>query len=130
MKYVVSLVIFIMASFSFAHSPLTSMVPQDGSSLIKAPSQLELVFKSPAKLIKVKMIRLSGNSNISVFESLFADYEGDEITLDGDFLMKVTEEHIIGLPPLKNGPYIVIWRALGVDGHVIKGNFSFKVISG
>lgn len=119
-----------MASLSLAHSPLTSMTPQDGSLLSKAPSQLELAFKSPAKLIKVEMIRLSGNSNISVFESLFADYEGDEIILDGDFLMKVTEEHVIGLPPLKNGHYLVMWRALGADGHVIKGNFSFKLISG
>ena len=76
------------------------------------------------------MIRLSGSSSVSVFESLFADYEGDEIPLDGDFLMKVTEEHVISLPPLKNGHYVVIWRALGADGHVIKGNFSFKVISG
>ena len=130
MKYLISFAIFMMASFSLAHSPLTSMAPQDGSSLTKAPSQLELVFKSPAKLIKFEMIRLSGDSNISVLESLFADYEGDDITLDGDFLMKVTEEHVIALPPLKNGHYLVIWRALGVDGHVIKGNFSFKVISG
>ncbi|MFQ5536004.1 MAG: copper resistance protein CopC [Gemmatimonadota bacterium] len=32
--------------------------------------------------------------------------------------------------PLTPGDYMVGWRAMGDDGHVVKGMFSFKVVSG
>ena len=44
---------------ALAHSPLESSFPSDGEKLDTAPPEIILVFKSPAKLIKVDMKKLS-----------------------------------------------------------------------
>lgn len=126
-KHCLILLLFMLPVSASAHSPLVSLSPQDGASLDQTPSQIEMVFKSPAKLIKVDMLKLTASNNDSLFGSLFGGSEGDEISLQEDFLMKVAEKHIIALPSLISGNYSVSWRAMGQDGHLIKGDFSFAV---
>ena len=126
-KHCLILLLFMLPVSASAHSPLVSLSPQDGASLDQTPSQIEMVFKSPAKLIKVDMLKLTASNNDSLFGSLFGGSEGDEISLQEDFLMKVAEKHIIVLPSLISGNYSVSWRAMGQDGHLIKGDFSFAV---
>ena len=128
-KHCLILLLFMLPVSASAHSPLVSLSPQDGASLDQTPSQIEMVFKSPAKLIKVDMLKLTASNNDSLFGSLFGGSEGDEISLQEDFLMKVAEKHIIVLPSLISGNYSVSWRAMGQDGHLIKGDFSFAVTS-
>jgi methionine-rich copper-binding protein CopC len=125
--FVFLLLMLMLPISASAHSPLASLSPEDGASLDQTPPQIEMVFKSPAKLIKVEMLKLNANSNGSLLGSLFGGSEGDEVSLGKDFLMKVAETHAIALPQLTIGNYAVAWRAMGEDGHVIKGDFSFKV---
>lgn len=121
---------FILTPFiASAHSPLTSLSPEDGAVLQKAPAEIKIVFKLPTKLIKVNILKITTDSNGSILRSLFVKSEGDEVSLNGDFLMKVAEKHVIALPILQSGDYSVEWRAIGGDGHVIKGNFSFQVMA-
>ena len=112
---------------ALAHSPLVSLLPQDGAYLTEAPSKIEMVFKSQTKIIKVKMHKTTANSPRSLFEDLFSGSDGEERPLDNDFLMRVAKKHVILLPLLKSGNYSVSWRAMGDDGHVIKGVFSFEL---
>ena len=41
--------------------------------------------------------------------------------------METSETHVIPLPEIASGGYQVKWRAMGEDGHVIKGDFVFTV---
>ena len=41
--------------------------------------------------------------------------------------MNIGERHMIPLPSLESGSYSLAWRAMGEDGHVIKGDLTFKI---
>lgn len=126
-KHFLIFLLIILPVSASAHSPLASLSPQDGASLDQTPSQIKMVFKSPVKLIKVELLKLTAISNESLLGILFSGGEGSEISLRDDFLMKVAEEHVIKVPSLISGDYSVAWRAMGQDGHLIKGDFSFTV---
>ena len=37
------------------------------------------------------------------------------------------ESHVVKLPKISTGSYEVRWRAMGEDGHVLKGTLNFEV---
>ena len=113
---------------ALAHSPLDSSFPKDGEKLDKAPPEIIMVFKSPAKLIKVDMKKLSTKKRKTLLGKLFGSDDSEIVLLDTSFLLKLEERHEISLPSLKMGEYRVFWRALAEDGHVIKGEFTFTVV--
>ena len=120
-------ILLIFPLTALAHSPLDSSFPSDGEKLDTAPPEIILVFKSPAKLIKVDMKKLSAKKRKTLLGKLFGSDDGEIVLLDTSFLLKLEERHEISLPSLKMGEYRVFWRALAEDGHVIKGDFSFTV---
>lgn len=54
-----------------AHSPLASSLPQNGEMLDVPPTEIVMVFKLPAKLIKVNLKKSSDKQEKSLFEGLF-----------------------------------------------------------
>jgi methionine-rich copper-binding protein CopC len=126
----ISLIIFLvfLPLAASAHSPLATLSPKDGSVLEQAPTEVKMVFKSLVKLIKLEMQKLSSDERSSLFGGLFISHKGKSIALDTHFLMKKSKQYLIGLPALDAGDYFIKWRALGEDGHVIKGEFRFKVL--
>ena len=123
------IIFFILVPFSaFAHSPLAILSPKDGAVLEQAPTKVEMVFKSVVKLIKLEDHKLNSEECSSLLGCLFISNKGKNVTLDKDVLMQESKQHLINLPPVNAGNYIVEWRALGEDGHVIKGKFRFKVL--
>ena len=119
--------LLILPFTAIAHSPLASSFPKDGEKLDMAPPEILLVFKSPAKLIKVDMEKLSDKKRKSLLGKLFGSDDSEPVLLDTSFLLKLKERHVISLPSLEMGDYMVFWRALAEDGHVIKGEFTFTV---
>ena len=111
-----------------AHSPLATLSPKDGAVLEQAPAEVEMVFKSHVKLIKLEMKKLNSEECSSLLGCLFSSSKGINVTLNKHVLMKESKQYRIGLPSLDAGDYIIKWRALGEDGHVIKGEFRFKVL--
>ena len=95
-----------------AHSPLTSVTPADGAQLLTAPQTIEMRFRDPSRLIR---FALAGNG------------DGAKVALGDDHLMVEAADHTVTLPPLASGRYIASWRAMGEDGHVIKGRFSYTI---
>ena len=123
------IIFFVLLPFAaFAHSPLATLYPKDGAVLVQAPAEVKMVFKSLVKLIKLEMQKLNSEECGSLLGCLFTSNKSRNITLDKHFLMTKSKQYIIGLPSLDAGNYIVKWRALGEDGHVIKGEFKFKVL--
>ena len=110
-----------------AHSPFSSSFPKNGEALDVPPHEIVLNFKSPAKLIKVKLIKSTTNHGNSLLGGLFEGDDGEPVPLGESFLMSMNKRQIIPMPSLGEGDYVLSWRAIGEDGHVIKGELTFKV---
>jgi methionine-rich copper-binding protein CopC len=94
-----------------AHSALTSSSPADGTVVAAAPAEIEMMFRSVAQLIR---FRLTGA-------------DGNDVTLGEDHLMVKARRHQVELPPIGTGDFTARWRAMSEDGHLLKGDFSFRV---
>ena len=110
-----------------AHSPLSSSSPQDGETLDAPPIEIVMDFKSPAKLIKVELKKSNNKQGNSFLGGLFGGDDGEPVPLGESFLMSMNKRQIIPMPSLGAGDYLLSWRAMGEDGHVIKGELTFKV---
>ena len=109
-----------------AHSPLSSSSPQDGETLDAPPIEIVMDFKSPAKLINVELKKSNKKQGNSFLGGLFGGDDGEPVPLGESFLMSMNKRQIIPMPSLGAGDYLLSWRAIGEDGHVIKGELTFK----
>ena len=128
MPKVISILLCLLFPISaLAHSPFSNVSPGDEAKLEDAPTEISMVFKSPAKLIKLELPKEQASAKKSLLGSLFANDGGEVVPLPKAVLMETSETHVIPLPEITSGNYHVKWRAIGEDGHVIKGDFAFTV---
>jgi methionine-rich copper-binding protein CopC len=120
-------ILLLLPMTAIAHSPLASSTPMDGEILDMPPAEIVMVFKSPTKLIKVNIKKLSQKQSKSLLGGLFGTDDSEPVLLGKIFLMKIGTHHVISLPYLKIGDYKLAWRAMGKDGHVIKGKLAFTI---
>jgi methionine-rich copper-binding protein CopC len=120
-------ILIILPMAANAHSPLSSSSPQDGESLDAPPLEIVMDFKSPAKLIKIELKKSTSKQGNSFLGGLFEGDAGESVPLGKSFLMSMNKRQIIPMPSLGEGDYVLSWRAIGEDGHVIKGELTFKV---
>ena len=120
---------FILIPFyASAHSPIASTKPKDGSSLHEPPKKIEIIFRSPVRLIKVTIWKVISNEHRSMFKNLFNAVETQKIYRKNNFKNEESTYHSIELPSVAVGAYDVKWRAISQDGHIIKGKFSINVL--
>ena len=112
---------------ALAHSLLSNVSPGDGAKLEDAPTEISMVFKSLAKLIKLELLKEQVTTKKSLLGSLFGNDGGEVVPLPNAVLMEMSATHVIPLPEITSGGYQVKWRAMEEDGHVIKGDFVFTV---
>jgi methionine-rich copper-binding protein CopC len=99
----------VCAAGAEAHAHLLSAVPADNSSLSTSPAQLVLRFSESARLTAL-WISKDGAPK----QKLAApDASQPQLT--------------VPLPPLAPGHYLVSWRALSADGHVVSGQIRFTL---
>ena len=119
-------ILFILPMAANAHSPLSSSSPQNGETLDVSPAEIVMEFKSPAKLIKVELTKSKDKQEKSLLGGLFGG-DGESVPLGTGFLMTIDKRQVVPLPSLEAGHCALAWRAIGEDGHVIKGELTFKV---
>ena len=119
--------LIILPMAAHAHSPLSSSFPSDGEILDVAPVEIVMDFKASAKLIKVELTMLKNKQDNGLLGGLFGGDDGETVPLGKSFLMSMNKRQIIPMPSLGEGEYLLLWRAMGEDGHVIKGELTFKV---
>ena len=95
-----------------AHGHLKQSTPADGSVIATPPTKVTLTFSEPARLT-VAWIQ-KGDEARQKLES-FPEKPALELTLS--------------VPTLSPGAYIVSWRAMGDDGHIVPGQIRFTVSS-
>ena len=93
-----------------AHAHLQASIPRDGSTLGTAPAAVVLQFSEAARLTAL-WIEKSGA-------------EKQKLTpLPADPQSRIA----VPLPKLAPGDYVVSWRVLGSDGHVVPGKIRFTL---
>jgi len=124
---VFTLVVFPL--MALAHSPLEKAIPANGAVLETPPTEYKMLFKSPAKLIKFEIFQKVQNNNkkSSSLKGLFKKSDGKLIEINYKPSLVLSESHLIKLPQINFGSYEVRWRAMGEDGHVLKGILTFEV---
>jgi methionine-rich copper-binding protein CopC len=99
------------AAAAYAHAHLERAVPPDGSVLHAAPAQLVLTLSEPARLTV-----------------LWIEPAGGERHKVAALPAQLAREIAVALPPLAPGKYVIEWRALSADGHVVPGQIHFTLL--
>lgn len=111
------IILTMLPTLAFGHSPLKLVDPIDKAVLTEAPTEYKMIFKSPAKLIKFEILKQAEEKDKKP-SPLKLNYKPSKLWY---------ESHVVKLPKISNGSYEVRWRAMGEDGHVLKGTLSFEV---
>ena len=93
-----------------AHVHLEQATPADGAILTSAPTELVLRFSEAARLTALSISRDGGAR-----EKLTA--------LPAQPQSKI----VVALPALAPGHYVLAWRVLSADGHVMPGQVHFTL---
>ena len=127
LKNLLLAIFLVLPILANAHSPLASSSPQNGETLDEPPTEIFMEFKLPAKLIKVDLTKQSDKQGKNLLGRLFGGDDGESVPLGTSFLMIIDKRQVIPLPSLKDGSYSLTWRAMGEDGHVVKGELTFNI---
>jgi copper transport protein len=95
---------------ALAHTELTKTIPEDRAVIEAVPADVELQFSEP-----VRLTALSVQKDGAPKQSL------------GPLPTEMTEHFSVALPALDGGHYVVSWRALSEDTHIMSGEFMFAV---
>ncbi|WP_166418166.1 copper resistance CopC family protein [Cochlodiniinecator piscidefendens] len=112
MKIFLSLALcLILATPILAHSPLRHTTPEDGERLSMPPEEIVMKFGSDIRLTLVQLV-----------------YQNDTaIPLDMSGATEFATNFSFPANTLNAGLYVVEWRGLGADGHILDGAFEFTV---
>ncbi len=98
------------AAVASAHTHLVKSVPANGATITELPAKFVLTFGEPVKITAL---------------SLQKDSEPAQKL--GPLPAAAAAEIAIPAPQLKAGKYVLTWRVLSDDGHVMPGKLSFTV---
>lgn len=108
-KTFLTVVLCVMPSFVFAHGMIASSYPKNGAAISVPISHVEVNFSKPMKLIGLKM----------------KDASGKPVAIDFKRSKTSGTHFTVPTPNLEKGSYKVAWKAMGSDGHLVKGAFGF-----
>jgi len=105
-----ALVLMSCGALAFAHARLVKADPADGSTVKVAPAKFVLTFSEPAKLTTLTLQK-----------------DAEPAKKIGPLPTDASAEISIPAPKLAPGNYVLSWRVVGDDGHVLPGKLSFTV---
>jgi len=100
----------LLAATAAAHTRLAESVPAHEAQLTVAPRHIELTFSEAVRLTALA-IRKQGGSTQEV----------------GPLPSEPATDFLLSAPRLDAGEYLVTWRALSIDTHVMTGEFAFSL---
>jgi methionine-rich copper-binding protein CopC len=98
------------SALAFAHAHLVKAVPAEGTTVSVAPQKFVLTFSEPARLTTLSLQK-----------------DAEPAKKLGPVPTTPSAEISIPAPQLTAGKYVLSWRAVGDDGHVVPGKLSFTV---
>jgi methionine-rich copper-binding protein CopC len=112
MRIVSGLVLALAATVVLAHAHLKKAVPADGAAVGPPPASVVLSFSEPATLTACWIQK--------------GDGARQKIT---GLATRPALEISVPVPKLEAGTYVLSWRVVGDDGHVLPGQIHFTVTS-
>jgi methionine-rich copper-binding protein CopC len=106
----IAALVFGFSCVAYAHTHLKSSAPVDNSTVESAPSKLELHFSEAARLT-----------------ALSIQAEGGAEQKLSPLPPQPAADASVSLPTLASGKYVVSWRVIGDDSHVMAGKLHFTV---
>jgi len=98
------------SSAALPHAHLERASPADGSVVSDAPQNLRLEFSEPAQLATLWIAR-----------------DGGPRQKIAPLPQRPQQQITVALPQLSPGSYVVSWRVVGADGHVVPGQIRFTL---
>jgi len=98
------------SALAFAHTHLVKAVPADGSTVMVSPPKFVLTFAEPARLTALSLQK-----------------DAEPAKKIGPLPTAPSAEISIPAPQMTAGKYVLSWRAVSDDGHVMPGKLSFTV---
>ena len=98
------------SALAFAHAKLVKSDPGDGTTVKAAPTKFVLTFGEPAKLTTLTLQK-----------------DTEPAKKIGPLPTEASAEISVPAPKLHPGKYVLAWRAVGGDGHVLPGKVTFTV---
>jgi methionine-rich copper-binding protein CopC len=98
------------SALTFAHTHLVKAVPANGSTISASPPNFVLTFAEPAKLTVLSLQK-----------------DAEPAKKIGPLPATPATEISVPAPQLIAGKYVLSWRAVSDDGHVMPGKLSFTV---
>lgn len=100
-----------LPAISSAHTALSSSNIVAGSEINGAPQQLELKFGQAVGLAAVELVGPENEMNVL------------------KTVRSMKKAHLVELPHMAPGVYVLRWRAVAKDGHVMTGEIPFTVLA-
>jgi len=104
------LLLSLVATTVLAHAQLKKAVPADGGVLGATPGNVVLTFSEPARLTACWLQKGDGPKQ--------------KVT---GLATAPAQEISVPVPQLEAGSYVLSWRVVGDDGHVLPGQIHFTV---
>lgn len=95
---------------AIAHVHLHSSMPANHSTVVEAPKQVVLEFNEPVQLTAATIQKGDGPA-----------------TQLGPIAEAASKTFSLSLPALESGNYIIKWRAVGDDGHIMNDKVLFAI---
>jgi methionine-rich copper-binding protein CopC len=108
-----ALIMVLLTSLAWGHATARNSTPKNGATLNESPTQIAIQFGNAAKLVSLVVV---------------AD-DGERLDVDVSNATSVDGKVSVAVDPLAPNKYKVIWRAMGIDGHITAGDFSFEVLA-
>jgi methionine-rich copper-binding protein CopC len=110
MRLAAALALMSCSALTWAHTHLVKSVPADGTRVAAAPAKFVLTFAEPAKLTTLS---LQKNAEPAKKIRPLPTSPAAQVSIPA--------------PQLTPGTYVLSWRAVGDDGHVVPGKVTFTV---
>jgi len=110
-RSVVVLLLCLACGEAAAHAFLDRALPAVGSVTPQAPAEIRLIFTQKLE---------PAFSTLRVFDAAGKRVDKNDKQVDASVMR-------VSVPPLQDGTYRVVWRALSVDTHVTEGDYTFQI---
>lgn len=104
--------VFALTLTASAHTTIVASNIEAGDTVQEMPDAFECRFGKSVRLAGVTVETLAGTP----------------VAIDFKPVKTAGTEFTVAMPDLSNGTYVLKWRALAKDGHVMKGQIDFTVV--